>query len=107
MVVSGGRLVVNRAPGVEERHRFIETARAAIALADTAGTQLELDCSAVEPSGPTDEPVIGMLVTLARAAQRRGTRVALVNAPTRMRLQLDAAGVGHLFDLATSRARGA
>ena len=106
MVVSGGRLVVNRAPDVEERHRFIETARAAIALADTAGTELEVDCAAVEPSGPTDEVVIGMLVTLARAAQRRGTRVALVNAPTRMRAQLDSAGVGHFFDFATPRVQG-
>jgi ABC-type transporter Mla MlaB component len=96
--VSSGRLVLGSELGVEGRRAFIEAACAAIAFADTAGTELELDCSSVECVGPIDDPVIGMLVTLARAAQRRGTRVVLVNAPRRMRAQLESADVGHFFD---------
>jgi len=48
--------------------------------------------------GPVGEAVIGMLVVLARASQRHGTRVALVNAPRSMRAQMEAAEVAQLFN---------
>jgi ABC-type transporter Mla MlaB component len=69
-------------------------ARAAIASADA---NVELDCSAVESAGPLDDAVIGMLVTVARTAQRRGACVVLVRAPKPMRAQLEAADVAHFF----------
>lgn len=85
-------------PGVldfEARAGFIAAARAAM---QSAETNVELDCSAVEVVGPVDDAVIGMLVTLARSAQRRGARVVMVRAPKPMRAQLAAAGVAHFFN---------
>jgi anti-anti-sigma regulatory factor len=90
-----GRLALTGALGFEARGEFIAKARSIIASADTS---VELDCSAVESVGPLDDAVIGMLVTLARTAQRRGARVVLVRAPKPMRAQLEAAGVGHFFN---------
>jgi ABC-type transporter Mla MlaB component len=75
VAMSAGRDVVTGDLGFDARAEFIAAARAAITSADT---DVELDCSAVET---VDDAVIGMLVSLARAAQRRGARVALIRAP--------------------------
>jgi anti-anti-sigma regulatory factor len=90
-----GRLTLTGDLDFEARGEFIASARAAIASVDT---NAELDCAAVESVGPLDDAVIGMLVTLARTAQRRGARVVLVRAPKPMRAQLEAADVAHFFD---------
>ena len=90
-----GRLVLRGDLGVEARREFETAARAVIASADT---DVELDCSAVESVEAADDAVIGMLVVLARTAQRRGARVVLVRAPKPMRAQLEAADVAHFFD---------
>jgi anti-anti-sigma regulatory factor len=90
-----GRLALTGDLDFEARGEFIASARAAIESADT---NVELDCGAVEVAGPLDDAVIGMLVTLARSAQRRGARVMLVRAPKPMRAQLELAGVAHFFN---------
>jgi anti-anti-sigma regulatory factor len=95
--MSHGCLVLRGDLDFEGRQAFIATADAAIALADAAGTEVELDCSAVESVEAIDDAVIGMLVTLARTAQRLGARVVLVRAAKPMRTQLVAAGVAHFF----------
>jgi len=53
----------------------------------TTEANVDLDCSGVGVTEAIDDPVIGMLVTLARAARRQGAQVALVRAlrPTRIR----------------------
>jgi ABC-type transporter Mla MlaB component len=89
------RLVVPRDLGFEARQQFIAAARAA--MGSTEDT-VELDCSTIEVRGPIDDAVIGMLVTLARAARRQGAQVALVRAPRSMRAQFESAGVAGLFD---------
>ena len=95
--MSHGCLVLRGDLDVEGRQAFIATADAAIALADAAGTEVELDCSALESVEAIDDAVIGMLVTLARTAQRLDARVVLVRAATPVRTQLVAAGVAHFF----------
>jgi len=94
VAMNAGRVVLAGDLDFEARAAFIAAARAAIAAADA---EVELDCSTVEIDA-VDDAVIGMLVTLARTAQRRGTRVVLVRAPKRMRAQLQAASVAHFFD---------
>jgi ABC-type transporter Mla MlaB component len=89
---NGDGLVVRGDLGLDERREFAATAREAIESADQAGTYVELDCSTV-----------GMLVTVARAAQRYGTRVTLIRAPESMRAQLEAADVAHFFDFGADR----
>jgi len=89
MVVVGGL-------GLEERREFLETATAVIHEASKRSAQrVLLDCSQVEY---LDEGTLGMLVTVARAAQRRGARVALAGVPANVAAQLDTAGVSHFFD---------
>jgi ABC-type transporter Mla MlaB component len=90
-----GRLVVPCDLGFEARQQFIVAARAAMGSTEET---VELDCSTIEVLGPIDDAVIGMLVTLARAARRQGAQVALVRAPRPMRTQFEAAGVSGLFD---------
>jgi anti-anti-sigma regulatory factor len=89
------RLSVPKDLGFEARQDFIAACRAAMGSTED---DIELDCSTVEVIGPVDDPVIGMLVTLARAARRHGARVALVRAPRLMRAQFEAARVAQLFD---------
>jgi anti-anti-sigma regulatory factor len=89
------RLVLVGALGFEARRDFINAARAAMEVSDQ---DVELDCSTVDVGETLDDPVIGMLVTLARAAQRRGARVAFVQAPRPMRVQFEAAGIAHFFN---------
>jgi anti-anti-sigma regulatory factor len=86
------RLLLRGDLGFEAHQQFIAAARAAMGSADE---DVELDCSGVEA---IDDPVIGMLVTLARAVRRQGAQVALVRAPRPIRGQLEAAGVAHFFD---------
>jgi anti-anti-sigma regulatory factor len=64
----------------------------------SADEDVELDCSGVDVAEAIDDPVIGMLVTLARAARGQGAQVALVRPPRPMRVQLEAARVAHFFD---------
>ena len=96
--VDTGRLELHGDLDVDARKEFVAQVTQAILSADSAGAQPELDCSAVAADGPVDEATIGMLVTLARTAQRRGVRIVLVCAPKPMRAQLEAADVGHFFD---------
>jgi ABC-type transporter Mla MlaB component len=84
--------------GLDERREFTAAASRAIESADQAGTHVELDCSTVGVIGPVDDGTVGMLVTVARVAQRCGTHVTLIRAPESMRAQLEAADVAHFFD---------
>ena len=78
----------------EARAELIAGARAAIGSVDS---NVELDCSAVDSVEMIDDAVIGMLVTLARNARRRGARIVLVRASKSMRARLQQAGVAHFF----------
>lgn len=89
------RLFLRGDLGFEARQQFITAVRAAMESTDA---EVELDCSGVDVAEAIDDPVIGMLVTLARAARRQGAQVALVRAPRPMRVQFEAAGVAHFFD---------
>lgn len=55
---------------------------------------INLDCARLDVA---DEPTLGMLVTVARFAQRRGQRVVLDMPSVRVRRDLDDAGVSYLF----------
>jgi ABC-type transporter Mla MlaB component len=90
-----GPLVVPRALSFEARREFIAATPAAMGSTEES---VELDCSTVEVPGPIDDAVIGMLVTLARAARRRGSHVSLVRAPRPMRSQFEEEGVAWRFD---------
>ena len=88
--MSTERLVLPGDLDLDARREFITEAITVIGSAATAGTEVELDCSAVESVGPVDDAVIGMLVVVARASHRHGARLALVNAPKPMRAQFEA-----------------
>jgi ABC-type transporter Mla MlaB component len=92
------RFVLRGDLDVDARRAFVTETSVAIQAAATAGTEVELDCSAVGALGPVDDAVVGMLVMLARTSQRHGARVELLRAPVPMRAQLEAAGVAHFFD---------
>ena len=81
---------------LESRREFIATASGAIdkAAGSTVGP-VGLDCSQVET---LDDGTLGMLVLIARQAQRKGARVTLVGASERVRVELDTAGVSHFFN---------
>ena len=81
----------------DARRELTETTYAAIMSAATAGTEVKLDCSAVESIAAVDPSVLGMLVTLGRAARRNGLRLVLVHAPAPMRAQVEAAGIADFF----------
>jgi ABC-type transporter Mla MlaB component len=98
VIVSTGRLELHGDLDVDARTAFIAQATEAIASADTGGTKAELDCSAVAADGPVDAATIGMLVTLARTAQRRGARIVLVRAPKTLRAQLESVDAAHFFN---------
>jgi len=89
-------LIVRGGLDVESRRAFVASAIDAFGRAAgiNAGP-VDLDCSRVES---LDEMTLGMLVMVARAAQRRGARVALVHASTRLRTDLDGAGASHFFE---------
>ncbi len=89
-------LVVIGGLDIEARREFIASASGAIdkAAGNTVGP-VGLDCSRVEV---LDDGTLGMLVLIARQAQRRGARVTLENASARLRAEMDEAGVSHFFD---------
>jgi len=93
--VSPGHLVLTGVLDFDERRAFIAATQATIDLLDATVT---VNCSAVDVAGPIDGAVIGMLVALARAAQKRGARLVLVCAPRPLREQFEAAGVARQFD---------
>jgi ABC-type transporter Mla MlaB component len=93
--MAAGRLVVPRDLGFVARQQFIVAARAAMGSTED---NVELDCSTIDTFGPVDDAVLGMLVTLARAARRQGAQVALVRVSRLMRAQCESAGVAQLFD---------
>jgi hypothetical protein len=66
VTISAESLILHGDLGFEARREFIAAARTAMESSDR---DVELDCSAIEVIGPIDDPVIGMLVTLARAAR--------------------------------------
>jgi ABC-type transporter Mla MlaB component len=85
------RLVVLGGLDFEARRLFIASAMGEI---DKVEGHIELDCSRVDA---LDEGTLGMLVTVARNAQRRGQRVVLDMPSVRVRRDLDDAGVSHMF----------
>src|SRR3954463_9805801 len=89
-------LVVLGGLDLEARREFVGNASGVIdkAAGNTVGP-VGLDCSHVES---LDDGTLGMLVLIARQAQRRGARISLEGASDRLRADLDAAGVSHFFD---------
>ena len=69
-------------------------------MIDNAREHIELDCSQV---AALDEGTLGMLVAVARNAQRRGQRVVLDMPSERVRRDLDDAGVSYLFHVRSAR----
>jgi ABC-type transporter Mla MlaB component len=96
--MSAGQLELQGDLDVDARKEFIAQATQTIASADSGGTKAEVNCAAVTADGPVNDATIGMLVTLARTAQRRGTRVVLVRAPKTLRAQLESVNVAHFFN---------
>jgi anti-anti-sigma regulatory factor len=90
--VTAGQLVVVGGLELEQRREFIATTTGVIAKAEG---NIELDCSQLEA---IDEATLGMLVTLSRAAGRRGARLVLEMPCRRVRNDLETAGVSHMFD---------
>jgi anti-anti-sigma regulatory factor len=84
-------MVVLSGLDLDARRVFIEIATGMI---HCDHEHIELDCSQVDV---LDEQTLGMLVTVARQAQRRGQRVVLDRPSQRVRHDLDDAGVGYLF----------
>ncbi len=86
------QLIVLGGLELDERREFIATTTGVIAKAEG---NIELDCSQLES---IDDATLGMLVVLSRTAHRRGARVLLAQPSKRVRSDLDAAGVSHMFD---------
>jgi ABC-type transporter Mla MlaB component len=85
------RLVVFGGLDIEARRVLIASAAAVIGTADEC---IELDCSQIDV---LDDPTMGMLVMIARNAQRQGLHVVLDMTSVRVRHDLDEAGVSYLF----------
>jgi anti-anti-sigma regulatory factor len=85
------RLVVLCGLDIEARREFIASASGEI---DKVEGQINLDCARLDA---LDKQTLGMLVTVARFAQRRGQRVVLDLPSERVRHDLDDAGVSYLF----------
>jgi anti-anti-sigma regulatory factor len=98
VVMINRHLVLTGDLDFDARHEFAAATFAEIMSAATAGTEVELDCSTVESVAAVDDTVIGMLVTLGRAARRNGSRLILLWASTPMRDQFEAMGVAQFFD---------
>lgn len=90
--VTAGQLVVFGGLELEQRREFIAETTSAIAKAEG---NVELDCSQLDA---VDEATLGMLVSLSRAATRRGARLVLEKSSPRVRSDLEDAGVSHMFD---------
>ncbi len=79
------------------RRAFIETANEKIERLATRGdTHFVIDCSI---PAQLDEVTIGMLVVIARQAQRRGLRVCLDMPSLKIRNDITAVGAAALFDM--------
>lgn len=89
-------LMLNGTLDYEERQLFVAEARAEI----ESNNGITLDCSEV---GTVDDGTIGMMVTIARTAARRGGRVLLVKVPEALAKQLDEANVSGTFDWKPAR----
>jgi anti-anti-sigma regulatory factor len=90
------RLVVLGGLDLEARREFIGNASGVIdKAAGNTVLPVGLDCSRIES---LDDGTLGMLVLIARQAQRRGVRVTLVETCDRVRVELDTAGVSHFFN---------
>jgi anti-anti-sigma regulatory factor len=76
---------------LDARRLFIAIASG---MVDSDYAHIELDCSHVDA---LDEQTLGMLVTVARKAHRRGQRVVLGLPSERVRRDLGDAGVSYLF----------
>jgi len=90
------RLVVHGNLDLEARREFI--GNASVVIDKAAGNTVlpvGLDCSNVEQ---LDDGTLGMLVLIARQAQRRGVRVTLEQTTPRVREQLETASVSHFFN---------
>ena len=87
-----GQLVVVGGLEFDQRYDFISTTT--VLIARTEGN-VALDCSHLVA---VDGTTLGMLVALSRAASRRGTRLVLAMSSPRVRSDIDAAGVSHMFD---------
>jgi anti-anti-sigma regulatory factor len=87
------RLVVVGGLDLEARRLFVASASIAIEKVEVDGL-VELDCSRVDG---LDEGTLGMLVMVARLAQRHGQRVVLDLPSVHVRRDLDDAGVSYLF----------
>jgi anti-anti-sigma regulatory factor len=85
------RLVVPADHRLDARREFLGIASQAVERADY---EIEIDCSGVEES---ELMLVGMLVTVARGAHRRGIRVVLIAATPELRRQLIVANVGDRF----------
>ena len=96
MTVVPDRLVLLAGLDLEARREFIAVASGVIdkAAGSTVGP-VGMDCSRVDS---LDDGTLGMLVLIARQAQRKGARVTLERASPRVRGELDDAGVSHFFD---------
>jgi anti-anti-sigma regulatory factor len=96
--MSNGHVILQANLDFADRRSLIAEATTSITTAARTGAKVQLDCSAVEVRGPIDDAVFGMLVVLARLAQRHGARLALIGVPVPMQAQLETAGVAHFFD---------
>jgi anti-anti-sigma regulatory factor len=90
--VTAGQLVVVAGLELGERNEFISTTTGII---DRTEGDVALDCSQL---AAVDEGTLGMLAVLSRNASRRGRRLVLEMSSPRVRSDLDAAGVSHMFD---------
>jgi anti-anti-sigma regulatory factor len=93
-------LMLDGALDFEKRQSFVAAAAGEIARHDN----LTLDCSTV---ATIDDGTIGMMVTIARCAARRGGRVRLVKMPQALADALEAANVTKTFDCTTATLRDA
>lgn len=83
---------------IDARRAFLTHASHTIEHAE--GT-IEVDCTRIDS---VEAPTVGMLVQVARQAQRRGQRIALAHPSARLRQALDEAGASCLFSWVTRSA---
>lgn len=89
-------LIIRADLDLESRRSLIaHIGDSAARIASTGTKQLALDCTSVDTA---DGPTLGMLVSIARTAQRHGLRVTLENPSKRLRQDIIRAGVRPLFD---------
>jgi ABC-type transporter Mla MlaB component len=89
--MTADRLVVHGGLDRAARRSFLAAASDEL---NAAHGLVELDCSQIDA---LDEETLGMLIMVARFAQRRGQRVVLDLPSERVRRDLNDAGVSDLF----------